>query len=229
MTQVTCWHFAGETLRDGRPLPKKGETLRHEGEVVPCKSGLHGSKRAIDALSSAPGWNVARVRLSGTIVPHGDPVDKYAASIRTNLTDYVSAKDVLVALSRRWALRALRVHAAGALRKAGLLAEAEKLEALEDDCDLAAARSAANDASLSASDASRSASFAAGYASDAASCARSAASYASSAARDASDASDAAHYASDASIDASSSAEEKLQNTELESELKRLFGRGGRK
>lgn len=90
---VTCWHFAGATLRDGRPLPKAGETLTHDGPVIPCESGFHGSVRAIDALGYAPGAMVARVRLSGTVVAHDK--DKHAASARTNLTDYVDASRVL--------------------------------------------------------------------------------------------------------------------------------------
>ena len=90
-----CWHFAGNALRDGRPLPKKGDILTHVGEVVPCRSGYHGSARAIDALAYAPGALVARVRLSGVVVEHGSPVDKLAASVRENLTDYADCTRVL--------------------------------------------------------------------------------------------------------------------------------------
>ena len=84
---VTGWHFAATTLRDGSPLPARGVTLTHTGEVQPCASGYHASKRAIDALQYAPGCMCARVRLSGTIIAHGDPVDKYAASKRKTITD----------------------------------------------------------------------------------------------------------------------------------------------
>ena len=114
MDAVTGWHFAGKTLRDGRPLPRKGDTLKHDGDVVPCKSGLHASKRAIDALQYFPGPMMAQVRLSGTIVPHGNPVDKYAASERENLTDYVDATRVLHEFACWCATQALdREEAAG--------------------------------------------------------------------------------------------------------------------
>jgi hypothetical protein len=92
---IVGWHFATTTLRDSRPLPHKDDVLKHDGKVVPCQSGLHASERALDALVYAPGPMVAQVRLSGTIVAHGSPVDKYAASEREYLTDYVDARRVL--------------------------------------------------------------------------------------------------------------------------------------
>ena len=93
MTEVIGYHFAGATLRDGRPLPRKGDVLTHEGGVVPCESGLHASEHALDALGFAPGAMVARVRLSGVVIAHGG--DKYAASVRENLTDYMDATRTL--------------------------------------------------------------------------------------------------------------------------------------
>ena len=93
MTEVIGYHFAGATLRDGRPLPRKGDVLTHEGEVVPCESGLHASEHALDALCFAPGARIARVRLSGVVIAHGG--DKYAASVRENLTDYADATRTL--------------------------------------------------------------------------------------------------------------------------------------
>jgi hypothetical protein len=47
---IRVWHFAAHELRDGRPLPAKGDMLRHEGEVIACRAGLHGSPRAMDAI-----------------------------------------------------------------------------------------------------------------------------------------------------------------------------------
>ena len=72
---------------DGR-IVIAGQTLSVEGEIVPCTRGLHASARALDALQYAPsrdGLVVARVRLHGTVVAHGSPVDKHAASHRTVL------------------------------------------------------------------------------------------------------------------------------------------------
>lgn len=114
ITSITCWHFASVRLRDGTPLPKKGDVLLHAGPVIACKRGFHGSARAIDALSYAPGQYVARVELCGTVVAHGSPVDKYTANARKNLTDYVDAGPTLNAFAVWCARKVLeRERAAG--------------------------------------------------------------------------------------------------------------------
>ena len=87
--------FFGGPRHAGQSRPAKiiiGETLRNPvdaqglpGPVVPCKRGFHGSELALDALQYAPGLHLWRVELGGEIVPHGDPVDKHAASERTTL------------------------------------------------------------------------------------------------------------------------------------------------
>ena len=59
--------------------------------------------------------------------------------------------------ARECALRALRIHAAGALRRAGLTEHADALAALPDDCDLAAAAVAAWAARFAAWSAARAA------------------------------------------------------------------------
>lgn len=62
---VLAWHFVGDALRDGRPIPPDGEWLRHDGPIEPCASELHASERIIDALSFAPGSTIFRVELRG--------------------------------------------------------------------------------------------------------------------------------------------------------------------
>jgi len=82
------WHFLPD---DGRLQFGSKELVRvkhalilsPETKIVPCNIGFHASKRAIDALQYALGALVCRVTLHGNIVPHGDPVDKYAAHGRT--------------------------------------------------------------------------------------------------------------------------------------------------
>lgn len=84
---MIAWHITGSTLRDGRPLLAIGETLRHDGPVAPCKSGLHASVRLVDALGHAPDdacW-LHRVEVGGEIVDHGDNV---ASSERTILESW---------------------------------------------------------------------------------------------------------------------------------------------
>ena len=43
MDNIFAFHFVGDTLRDGRPIPSDGEWLTHDGPVVMCISGLHAS------------------------------------------------------------------------------------------------------------------------------------------------------------------------------------------
>jgi len=61
------YHFVGKTLRDGRPVPRNGVTLKHKGPLRICESGLHFSKRIIDALKYAPpDWtHCCKVECSG--------------------------------------------------------------------------------------------------------------------------------------------------------------------
>ena len=97
---VLAWHFVGATLRDGRPIPADGETLKHRGKLVPCERGLHASDRLIDALQYAPGWTLCRVRMGGTIKRE---TDKLVARERTILWR-IDATDVLRAFACKCAL-----------------------------------------------------------------------------------------------------------------------------
>ena len=149
-TRVRVWHFAGATLRDGRPLPRKGDVLKHDGPVVPCYSGLHGSERAIDALGYAPGENVALCELGGEVVPHGG--DKHAASERHYLTGYVDADRVLHEFACWCATQALNgVEARGGKvdprSRAAIATKLAWLDGKAADADMAAARSASAAAS----------------------------------------------------------------------------------
>ena len=52
---IRAYHFVGDELRDGRPVPPVGEWLVHDGPVKMCESGLHASRHPFDALMYAPG------------------------------------------------------------------------------------------------------------------------------------------------------------------------------
>jgi len=65
MVEVIAYHFTGDTLRDGRPIPPIGETLVHDGPVEICVSGLHASECPFDALRYAPGPMLHRVKCEG--------------------------------------------------------------------------------------------------------------------------------------------------------------------
>ena len=69
---MTGYHFTTDQLRDGRPLPAIGEWLEHEGDIVPCISGLHASEHPFDALLFAPGPMLHCVELEGDLISHGE-------------------------------------------------------------------------------------------------------------------------------------------------------------
>lgn len=80
----TYWHFvADDKLRGGGIPAAPGETERWNGPLVLCRSGLHASKRALNALELAPCGRTTQVRLVtlGGQVLHDD--DKSVASERT--------------------------------------------------------------------------------------------------------------------------------------------------
>jgi hypothetical protein len=66
------WHFVGNTLRDGSPVPANGVTLKHTDELIMCEAGLHYSRSAFDALQYAPGPVLCRVEMGGVIPYTGD-------------------------------------------------------------------------------------------------------------------------------------------------------------
>lgn len=81
---VLAWHFLTNEERTGHGNLKVevGQTLTVEGTLEVCGNGLHGSLRALDALSNAPGSIVCRVEHAGKIL-HGD--DQLCSSERTCL------------------------------------------------------------------------------------------------------------------------------------------------
>jgi len=105
------WFSAGKTLPhgDGRRIVL-GRKHEVKGDILPCKNGLHASRRAIDALGYAPGPIVWKVQLSGTIVAHD--TDKCAASERTYIAGGVDVSDTLRKFARLCALDVINLWAA---------------------------------------------------------------------------------------------------------------------
>lgn len=63
-----------------------GKTHHHEGECIPCESGLHASPTPWDALVCArDGVVLWEVEIPHDAVPHKDPVDKYCGKRRRYL------------------------------------------------------------------------------------------------------------------------------------------------
>ena len=77
-----AWHFTGDTLRDGSPIPDVDQKLIFKGDIKICSRGYHWSKQPFDALQYAPGSKLHLVEYGGTVVEHND---KGCSSERTIL------------------------------------------------------------------------------------------------------------------------------------------------
>lgn len=103
-----CWHFlrkneAGEpVLRYGTQAPQVGEWLEFTGEVVICQSGLHASRRAIDALEYVD-WSDAVACLVDVDAVHGEQPNKLVCS-RRRIVAMCDADEVLRLFARQCAL-----------------------------------------------------------------------------------------------------------------------------
>jgi len=206
-----------------------GETLVYPGEPELCMTGLHASKRIIDALKYAPGPILCIVELGGEII-HGK--DKAVAQERTvswmqdiSPTLHEFACQVAEEALKKYRVTDKRSWKAIEVKRLWLKGEAsdEELEASRSAAYAAwdAARSAAYAANAwSAADAAGSAADVA-YATDAA---RSAA-YAAGSATDAAYAAGSAAWSaawSAAARDAAAAAARSAQNEKLEAMIKDL-------
>ena len=102
---IRAYHFVGETLRDGRPIPKTGEWLVHKGELEMCESGLHASRHPLDALKYAPGDTLCLVEMSGKIL---EQKDKLVAEKRRIIKRF-NAEKMLRLFARKQALKVLHL------------------------------------------------------------------------------------------------------------------------
>jgi hypothetical protein len=69
---IRAWHFVGNKLRDGWPIPADGEWLEHDGPLILCRQGLHASRHPMDALRYAPGSTLCLVDCDGEIIESDD-------------------------------------------------------------------------------------------------------------------------------------------------------------
>ena len=145
MKQVTGWWFAPKNKKlangDNREI-KIGITHSLDSEIIPCRYGLHLSKRPIDALAYATSSIIYKVVGFGTIVPHGDPIDKYACSKRKYIGGGLDISETLRHFARLCALDVIHLWDAPDVVIEYLNTGNEKLRAAARD----AARAAAGDA-----------------------------------------------------------------------------------
>jgi hypothetical protein len=162
---IKAWHFVGETLRDGRPVPADGVTLKHDGRLVMCGSGLHFSRHPFDALQYAPGPILCFVECGGTVVKGtGDHKDKGICSER-KIIARIDATEMLRYFARMQALSVVHLWEPPQVVCDYLMTGDESIRAAAWAAAWAAARAAALDAALAAArDAARAAARAAALA-----------------------------------------------------------------
>jgi len=151
--QTIYYHFTSTTLRDGTPIPAIGKWLTFNGVPIPCERGLHASPDPFDALQYAPGDRLHQVYLSGTIVAHGSPVNKFASQKRKIIAS-IDATPIMRLFARRVALDVIHLWDAPPIVKEYLETGDESKRAAAWDAAWAAAGDAAGTA---AGDAARAA------------------------------------------------------------------------
>ena len=144
--EVLAWHFVGDALRDGRPVPADNVTLKHTGKLELCASGLHASERLIDALEYAPGPILCRVQMGGTIKKESD---KLVARQRTILWR-IDSTDVLQKFARQCALDVAHLWDMPPVVRQYLETGDESIRAAARYAAWGAARAAAGDAARAA-------------------------------------------------------------------------------
>ena len=108
MSSVLAWHFVGDTLRDGSPIPGDGVKLTYQSTCKLCESGLHASIIPFDALKYAPGNTLCRVLCSGRII---ESSDKLVCSERTIL-QRMDATEMLYFYARMQAIKVIDLWSA---------------------------------------------------------------------------------------------------------------------
>ena len=100
MKTIRAWHFVSDKLRDGRPVPRNGRWLRHDGYVQMCRAGLHASLEPFDALRYAPGSILCLVAVRDVIVQDEDKL----VARRRKIVARIDATELLRYFARMQAL-----------------------------------------------------------------------------------------------------------------------------
>jgi hypothetical protein len=149
LQSVIAYHFTNDTLHNGQPIPPIGKTLIHNGAVVPCSSGLHASEHPFDALQYAPGPRLHLVKLTGGLISHGDPIDKWVGRKRTIIAS-IDATEILRYSARQFALSVTHLWNPPDIVLDYLVTGDDSLRTAAWDAAWAAARDAARDAAWDA-------------------------------------------------------------------------------
>ena len=145
---IRAYHFVGDNLRDGRPVPPDGEWLVHDGPVRMCESGLHASRHPLDALTYAPGVIICLVDCDDIKAEDGDKL----VCRRRLIVARFDATDILRAFARQCALDVIHLWDAPQVVRDYLTGDDSLRDAARDAARAAwAARDAAWDAASAAS------------------------------------------------------------------------------
>jgi hypothetical protein len=144
---MRAYHFTGDTLLDGRPVPPVGEWLVHEGRVEMCESGLHASRHPLDALGYAPG-NLLHLVECEDVEKQAD--DKLVCR-RRKIVKSIDAKGLLREFARWCALQVIHLwDAPDVVREYLETGSDELLVAADRAADRAAAGAAYGEAAYAA-------------------------------------------------------------------------------
>ena len=97
---MRAWHFTGNTLRDGSPIPPVGVKLVSPVAPIMCQQGLHASLHPFDALQHAPGQILHLVDVDRIVTTHNDKVCCWDRTIIASM----NATDMLRYYARMQAL-----------------------------------------------------------------------------------------------------------------------------
>ena len=150
---IRAYHFVGDNLRDGCPVPPDGEWLVHDGPVRMCESGLHASRHPLDALTYAPGVILCLVDCDDIKAEDGDKL----VCRRRLIVARFDATDILRAFARQCALDVIHLWDAPQVVRDYLTTGDESLRDGTMDAARAAAWDAAWDAAMAVWDAARAA------------------------------------------------------------------------
>jgi len=109
MKTFYAWHFTGDKLRNGSPLPEVGKWEHFSGKLELCKSGLHWSRDPFDALQHAPGATLRRVEIKGDFL---EQEDKGCSHYRRTVYQF-DATDLLRYFARVQALSVIHLYPNG--------------------------------------------------------------------------------------------------------------------
>jgi hypothetical protein len=143
---VHAWHFVGDRLRDGRPVPQDGVWLVHEGNIHMCNSGLHASRDPWDALHYAPGAMLCRVHCDDVAAEDNDML----VCRRRRIVARADATDALQYFARMQALSVVHLWDAPDVVLDYLMTGDLNIRAAASDAAWDAARAAAWDAARDA-------------------------------------------------------------------------------